>query len=397
MDWIDELVFKFKKKMLDISLKRAMATYLLIAIGAVLILFAVSTAVGEKWSTLLSIRYFGNTYGITTNLVWTEVKMTLPDQILTFAVIFLQSFSIVVYSIGAVIVTSYLFYKNKLAEPIELLKRQVKHIGDNELGYECVYEGKDELGEVCSAFEQMRITLIENNKRMWNMMEEQRRLNAAFAHDLRTPLTVIHGYADFLSKYYPTGKITEEQMMENFDLINAQAMRLMNFTNTMKEVGSLEALELNRKNITGETLFKRTSGIAQIMEEMGEIKVTCESALPTDSDWFLDEMIFMEILENMLSNAMRYAKSKVVITLESGEDYGELYLYVQDDGEGFSKEGLKMADRPYYSDQKGKDDGTHYGIGLFICKFLCEKHGGSLDLANSIDGGAIICAIFGVK
>lgn len=48
MDWIDELVFKFKKKMLDISLKRAMATYLLIAIGAVLILFAVSTAVGEK-------------------------------------------------------------------------------------------------------------------------------------------------------------------------------------------------------------------------------------------------------------------------------------------------------------------------------------------------------------
>ena len=133
------------------------------------------------------------------------------------------------------------------------------------------------------------------------------------------------------------------------------------------------------------------------MEEMGEIKVTCESALPTDSDWFLDEMIFMEILENMLSNATRYAKSKVVITLESSEDYGELYLYVQDDGEGFSKEGLKMADRPYYSDQKGKDDGTHYGIGLFICKFLCEKHGGSLDLANSIDGGAIICAIFGVK
>lgn len=397
MDWVDELLLKFKKKMLDVSLKRAMATYLLIAIGAVLILFAVSMAVSEKWSTLLSIRYFGNTYGITTNLVWTEVEMTLSDRILTFVVVFLQSFGIVVYSIAAVIVTSYLFYKNKLREPIEILKRQVKHIGCNELGYECVYEGKDELGEVCSAFEQMRLTLIENNKRMWNIMEEQRRLNAAFAHDLRTPLTVIHGYADFLSKYYPTGKITEEQMMENFDLINAQALRLMNFTNTMKEVGSLEALELNRKDIKGETLFKRTEGIAHIMEEMREIKISCKSMLPVDSDWLMDEMIFMEVLENMLSNAMRYARSTVVITLDCSEDYRELYLYVQDDGDGFTKEGLQMADRPYYSDQKGKDDGTHYGIGLFICKFLCEKHGGSLDLANSIDGGAIICAIFGVK
>lgn len=397
MDWVDELLLKFKKKMLDVSLKRAMATYLLIAIGAVLILFAVSMAVSEKWSTLLSIRYFGNTYGITTNLVWTEVDMTLTDRILTFAVFFVQSFSIVIYSIAGVIVTSYLFYKNKLSEPIEILKRQVSYIGNNELGYECVYEGKDELGEVCSAFEQMRLTLIENNKRMWNMMEEQRRLNAAFAHDLRTPLTVIHGYSDFLTKYYPTGKITQEQMMENFDLINAQAMRLMNFTNTMKEVGSLEALELNRKDMKGETLLKRTEGIAQIMEEMGEIKVSCNSMLPMDSEWFMDEMIFMEVLENMLSNAMRYARSNVVITLDSSEDDRELYLYVQDDGEGFTKEGLKMADRPYYSDQKGKDDGTHYGIGLFICKFLCEKHGGSLDLANSIDGGAIICAIFGMK
>lgn len=397
MDWVDELLLKFKKKMLDVSLKRAMATYLLIAIGAVLILFAVSMAVSEKWSTLLSIRYFGNTYGITTNLVWTEVEMTLSDRILTFVVVFLQSFGIVVYSIAAVIVTSYLFYKNKLREPIEILKRQVKYIGSNELGYECVYEGKDELGEVCSAFEQMRLTLIENNKRMWNIMEEQRRLNAAFAHDLRTPLTVIHGYADFLSKYYPTGNITEEQMMENFDLINAQALRLMNFTNTMKEVGSLEALELNRKDIKGETLFKRTEGIAHIMEEMREIKISCKSVLPVDSDWLMDEMIFMEVLENMLSNAMRYARSTVVITLDCSEDYRELYLYVQDDGDGFTKEGLQMADRPYYSDQKGKDDGTHYGIGLFICKFLCEKHGGSLDLANSIDGGAIICAIFGVK
>ena len=51
----------------------------------------------------------------------------------------------------------------------------------------------------------MRLSLEENNKAMWNAMEERRRLNAAFAHDLRTPLTVLQGYSDYLLDGLPSG------------------------------------------------------------------------------------------------------------------------------------------------------------------------------------------------
>lgn len=54
------------------------------------------------------------------------------------------------------------------------------------------------MGALCASFEEMRRALWENNRVMWRQMEERKRLNAAFAHDLRTPLTVLRGYAGML-------------------------------------------------------------------------------------------------------------------------------------------------------------------------------------------------------
>ena len=64
--------------------------------------------------------------------------------------------------------------------------------------------------------------------------------------------------------------------------------------------------------------------------------------------------------------------------------------------DGESKEELTKAVSPYYR-EKTEDDGqdsSHFGIGLSISALLCKKHGGELELANSIHGGAIVCAVF---
>ena len=69
-----------------------------------------------------------------------------------------------------------------------------------------------------------------------------------------------------------------------------------------------------------------------------------------------------------------------------------LLIFVKDDGKGFSKEELNMASKPYYSGENISSE--HFGLGLTICKMLCEKHGGGIYLSNSIHGGAIVCAEF---
>ena len=86
-------------------------------------------------------------------------------------------------------------------------------ISNNNLDFSIKYDSKDELGELCSSFETMRFTLANNFSEMWRQMEERKQLNAAFAHDLRTPLTVLKGYNEILqSKHRLTRAHREKQL-----------------------------------------------------------------------------------------------------------------------------------------------------------------------------------------
>ena len=78
------------------------------------------------------------------------------------------------------------------------------------------------------------------------------------------------------------------------------------------------------------------------------------------------------------------------------EGENTLSLRVADDGPGFPPEALKRGTDPYYRGEKSeaKERTPHFGLGLTICKTLCEKHGGSLLLQNRPSGGAQVTAVF---
>ena len=84
---------------------------------------------------------------------------------------------------------------------------------------------------------------------------------------------------------------------------------------------------------------------------------------------------------NLISNAVRYAKSAIKITYTCSKE--GFYLTVSDDGCGFSKEALCKATNPYFT---GENHREHFGLGLYICKILCEHHGGYLKIENCSTG-----------
>ena len=75
------------------------------------------------------------------------------------------------------------------------------------------------------------------------------------------------------------------------------------------------------------------------------------------------------------------------------EDGKFFVVAVSDDGCGFSPNDMKMATNPYYKDRKHANS-HHFGLGLHICKVLCERHGGGIVLSNGDDGGAVVTASF---
>lgn len=107
----------------------------------------------------------------------------------------------------------------------------------------------------------------------------------------------------------------------------------------------------------------------------------------------IDFRLVLQVFENMLSNAVRYARTGIEINC--GLDQGILAISVRDDGKGFSGEDLRQAAKPFYMD-KNPGEELHLGMGLYICKVLCEKQGGRLLLENSGKGGACVTAQFPV-
>lgn len=282
-------------------------------------------------------------------------------------------------------ITSVVFYKKQIQKPLEILENAADQIADHNTDFAIHYDVENELGKLCSSFENMRAALQENNMEMWRQMEERKRLNAAFAHDLRTPLTVLKGQSEMLVKYVP--KMSEEKVISTAETMQRHIVRLEAYVNTMNDLQRLEDIEIKKT----QTVFE---DIIQQMQLTGHS--VCQGKTFTFShDTFrakqvnVDFEIVMHVYENLLSNALRFARENVRVAVEAGEVH--FSFSVSDDGNGFSDEELKNAVKPFYK-SANETDPKHLGMGLNICKIFCEKHGGQLTLAN--DHGAVVTAVF---
>lgn len=288
-----------------------------------------------------------------------------------------------------------IFYRFEMKKPIDTLLSASQKIADYELDFKVEYKKDNELGTLCSAFENMRQNLYDNNLAMWRSLEERKRLNSAFSHDLRTPLTVLRGYVDFLQKY--DSQISPEKQTEILSMMNSQITRLEHYTQKMNSVQKLEDITPKPQNIPAEQLKKSMQNSGKILcvdknfvldfQTYPNDSVTA-NGLSVEREFCIDYELVMQIYENLLANACRYAKSE--IRVDCTETTDKLILCVQDDGQGFSEEALQKASQPFFRDEK--DSQTHFGLGLYICRILCEKCGGTLMIEND-NGGTVTAEI----
>lgn len=378
MDWIDVKLENLKKRIQEMSLFRGVLCYFLLYGGAAFVL------------TVLTVRICDRRL-----LMWHTGRIELEQwQVILWEIGF--RFSGFFYLAAAVILMLKRFYKNRLKRPFALLEKGVLEIQKQNLQFSLEYESQDEMGQLLKSMDKMRETLIENYEYMWKLIEEQKQLNAAFAHDLRTPLTVLKGYCEFLSRYLPQGAVSQEKMADILLLMTKQLERLSDFSKTMKEVRNLDEYPIEKENTELFHFCKTIEGITEALNMGGDVTLSVKylSEEMEKQKVFFDENIVLEVLDNLLSNAIRFAKSQVIVSIEIEEKaMGKyMYLYVEDDGKGFLDSELHKAIAPYYSSEQEEE---HFGIGLYICNMLCNLHGGTVSLANRIEGnGAIISASF---
>lgn len=279
-----------------------------------------------------------------------------------------------IYSALCIITATLLFYRNKLKKPLTELKAASEMISNNNLNFSIKYDSKDELGELCSSFETMRFTLANNFSEMWRQMEERKQLNAAFAHDLRTPLTVLKGYDEMLQS--SSDSITRDIA----ETMGKHIFRLERYVDSMSQLHRLEDARPQGDNSDIKNFVITLADSATIFCEKNGKKICVQNNI-TDISICLDCSFVSQVNNNLISNAVRYAKSAIKITYTCSKE--GFYLTVSDDGCGFSKEALCKATNPYFT---GENHREHFGLGLYICKILCEHHGGYLKIENCSTG-----------
>lgn len=366
---------------------------------------------------------------------------------------------IVIY-ICALFLSASLFYRLKLREPIEALSKGADRIIDNDLNFEMAAGSEDELGQLCTAFETMRKTLLANNRELWRQAEERRRLNAAFAHDLRNPVTVLKGSVKLAKNVVGNNagnvqrqQVREEQpadterqagqrghteqreqagqqgehagqreqaqpgeqaghaeqrkqLTEHLQRIEEYTDRIGQYVETMSGIQKLEEITVRKEPAAWNDLMSELEQMIRLVGADFQKEIHFQTSKLTDNaagDILVDKAILFQIAENLVSNALRFAVHKITVCCIASD--GNLSFTVTDDGCGFPDKLLQNGIQPF---QKGREDAGHFGMGLYLCELLSKKHGGSLTIQNnsmiqhsptaqSSPTGATVCAVIKIQ
>ena len=185
-------------------------------------------------------------------------------------------------------------FAKKIYPALKAVQDAIGCIGAGDYGREIAYLDGDEMGGLCRSFEQLRRKLVREKRSRWMEQESQRRINAAFAHDIRTPLTVLSGCTEFLEKYVPKGKVSEESFWKSWTVMHHQEQRILEISKTMTLLHRQEAREVSGAWQEG-TIFGAASWNGSQGACSGEKKTCRIEAQGIEGNFFADGGLIEEV------------------------------------------------------------------------------------------------------
>ena len=261
-----------------------------------------------------------------------------------------------------------------LTRPIRELTAATRAVADGDRAEVVPVRSNDELGELAKSFNRM-------NQQLTRSMDLRRQMTADIAHELRTPLSVILGHADGIHD----GVLPLS--METVDIIRDEATRLEGLIEDLRTLSLSDAgeLSLSKEPLSPTTLLNDAKQLFSVraLQKKITLKVDAAENLPHIA---VDPDRMMQVLANLLENAIRHTPEEGEIMLLAKEENSQLYILVKDSGAGLpAEEALQIFDRFYRVDPSRQRESGGSGLGLAISKSIVEGHGGRI-WAESTEG-----------
>ncbi len=262
-----------------------------------------------------------------------------------------------------------------LTRPLRELTSAIRHTAKGEFGRQVKVHSKDEIGQLARDFNQMSADLA-------HLSEQRRQMTADIAHDLRTPLTVIAGYIESMRD--GVLKPTPERL----ETMHKEVHHLQRLVDDLRTLSLAEAgeLSLNRAPIAPLGLLEQVKAAYQHAAGKKGIELTIQ-ADPDLPRINADPDRMMQVLGNLVSNALRYTPEGGVISVSGQQSVvsgqPSVKFCVADTGSGINPADIsRIFDRFYRVDDARNGEGGETGLGLAIAKSIVEMHGGLIGVES---------------
>ena len=264
-----------------------------------------------------------------------------------------------------------------ILRPFDKMKKFAGEVAKGNFDVPLKYERSNYFGDFTWAFDSMRKEITKARLNEKEAIENNKTVIATLSHDIKTPIASIRAYAEGLEANLDT---TPEKRAKYLTILMRKCDEVTKLTNDLflHALSDLDKLKINTERFKICSYMK--NAVSEIAAEQNDVKFTMPDFEVTIS---ADTNRLMQITENLINNARKYAKSQIDIWMIKGT--GDVELHFRDYGKGIPDEDMPFIFEQFYRGKNcGEEQGS--GLGLYIVKYLTEKMNGKVLLHNHSDG-----------
>lgn len=268
----------------------------------------------------------------------------------------------------------------KLLSPVETMTNTVKEISIKDLDKRLDVRGsKNELKDLAKTFNDML-------DRIQTSVEQQNRFVSDASHELRTPISVIQGYANLLSRW---GKNDKTVLDESILAIKSESENMKMLVENLLFLarGDKDTQKFEREDFMFDDLIDEIVKETKLIDSKHPIIIEYNEKFMFNGD----KKLIKQALRIFIDNSIKYTPEGKNIILNSYVKNSNAVISIDDNGIGISEEDLPFIfDRFYRADKSRTKESGGTGLGLSIAKWIIDKHNGAIDVWSKVNKGTAI-------
>ena len=275
-----------------------------------------------------------------------------------------------------------------MTRPISNLEMVAGRIARGNYELRSKYHAKDEIGALAGSFNRMADTLVEHVQEKELEAKQKEDFTAAFAHELKTPLTSIIGYADMLNSV----ELSEAERREAYFYIYSQGKRLESLSYKLLELVGMDKDSMQKRPVSTKKLEENLRITMRPIFAGRDIKgkITLEKGTI-----YGDYELLLSLLYNLLDNAVKAIENDGLILLKGRNVEDGYEIRVADNGRGIPEDEIERIKEAFYMVDKSRsrrEGGA--GIGMALCDRIVNLHGGELQIISKLGDGTVMKLFF---